>query len=84
LGGAPEKKGRKVFSRGVWAPAETIERIRAELDAERPSENYAKRKTADSKSERMPEPIIWEISSAQWKRPLSFFHRMAAEISSPL
>lgn len=26
-----EKKGRKVFSRGVWAPAATIERIRAEV-----------------------------------------------------
>jgi hypothetical protein len=24
-----EKKGRKVFSKGVWAPAATIERIRA-------------------------------------------------------
>ena len=30
-----EKKGRKVFSRGIWAPAATIERIRVELDAER-------------------------------------------------
>jgi hypothetical protein len=26
-----EKKGRKIFSRGVWAPAATIERIRADL-----------------------------------------------------
>src|ERR1700688_1604492 len=33
-----EKKGRKVFSRGVWAPATTIDRIRAELDAERSTE----------------------------------------------
>ena len=29
-----EKKGRKIFSRGVWASAATIDRIRAELDAE--------------------------------------------------
>jgi hypothetical protein len=28
-----EKKGRKVFSRGVWAAAATIERIRADLEA---------------------------------------------------
>lgn len=41
-----EKKGRKVFSRGVWAPAMTIERIRGELDAERSTESYAKRKEA--------------------------------------
>src|SRR5256885_17052661 len=30
-----EKKGRKVFSRGIWAEAATIERIRADLEAER-------------------------------------------------
>jgi hypothetical protein len=44
-----EKKGRKTFSRGVWAPAETINRIRSELDAERSTEKYAKRKAADSR-----------------------------------
>jgi hypothetical protein len=44
-----EKKGRKVFSRGVWAPAETIDRIRAELEAERSTESYAKRREADTK-----------------------------------
>ena len=44
-----EKEGRKVFSRGVWAPASTIERIRAELEVERSSEGFAKRKMADAK-----------------------------------
>ena len=44
-----EKKGRKVFSRGVWAPAATIDRIRAELEAERSTEGYAKRKKADAR-----------------------------------
>jgi len=44
-----EKKGRKVFSRGVWAPAETIERIKADLEAERSTESYAKRRVADVK-----------------------------------
>lgn len=38
-----EKRGRKTFSRGVWAPAATIERIRVELDAERSTERYARR-----------------------------------------
>ena len=41
-----EKKGRKTFSRGVWAPAATIERIRAELEAERATDGYAKCKKA--------------------------------------
>ena len=44
-----EKKGRKVFSRGVWAAAVTIDRIRAELEAERSTEGYAKRKKADAR-----------------------------------
>jgi hypothetical protein len=43
-----EKKGRKTFSRGVWAPAATIDRIRAELEAERSTEGYARRKEADA------------------------------------
>lgn len=38
-----EKKGRKVFSRGVWAPSATIERIRADLEAERSTEGFAKK-----------------------------------------
>jgi hypothetical protein len=41
-----EKKGRKIFSRGVWAPASTVDRIRAELDADRSTEGYAKRQVA--------------------------------------
>ena len=32
-----EKRGRKVFSRGVWAPSATVKRVRAELAAERSS-----------------------------------------------
>ncbi len=43
-----EKRGRKVFSRGLWAPAATVERIRAELEAERSTEQFAKRKEADA------------------------------------
>lgn len=44
-----EKKGRKVFSRGVWAAAATIERIRTDLEIERSTEGYAKRKEADAR-----------------------------------
>lgn len=41
-----EKKGRKTFSRGVWAPKATIDSIRKELEAERTTEGYAKKKEA--------------------------------------
>jgi hypothetical protein len=42
-----ERKGRRVFSRGVWAPVETIERIRAELEAQRSTPAYARKRLAD-------------------------------------
>lgn len=38
-----ERKGRKIFSRGVWAPDETIEQARRQLEAERSTEQYARR-----------------------------------------
>src|SRR4051795_1010877 len=41
-----EKVGRKMFSRGGWAPAATIDQIRADLDAERSTEGYAKKREA--------------------------------------
>jgi hypothetical protein len=42
-----EKKGRKAFSKGLWAPRANIEAARAALDAERSTEAYAKRRVAD-------------------------------------
>src|SRR5947209_13193863 len=44
-----EKKGRKVFSRGVWALAATIERIGADLKVERSTDGYARKKEADAR-----------------------------------
>lgn len=41
-----EKKGRRTFSKGIWAPTKTIEHIRAELELERGTETYAKRQQA--------------------------------------
>lgn len=44
-----EKRGRKVFSRGIWTSAATVKRIRAELEAERSTEGFAKRQEADAR-----------------------------------
>ena len=44
-----EKVGRRVFSRGLWAPRETIEQIQAALAAERSTEAYSRRRATDSK-----------------------------------
>lgn len=43
-----EKKGRRTFSKGVWAPAATISRIREALEMERSKESYTRRKAADA------------------------------------
>jgi len=44
-----EKKGRKLFSRGLWAPAETVESIRAALVTERADPSYARKLEAGRK-----------------------------------
>ena len=44
-----EKKGRKVFSCGVWTLAATIDSIRADLEAERSTESFARKKEADAR-----------------------------------
>ena len=42
-----EPRGRKIFSRGVWAPSDRIHAIRDELEAERSDPAHAKRRAAD-------------------------------------
>jgi hypothetical protein len=44
-----EKKGRKIFSKGIWAEATTIDRIRADLEVERCTEVFAKKKETDAR-----------------------------------
>ncbi|MDB4638176.1 MAG: DUF2293 domain-containing protein [Planctomycetaceae bacterium] len=42
-----EKKGRKIFSKGVWADADRIKTIREDLDAERSTDTYKKKRATD-------------------------------------
>jgi len=44
-----EKVGRRMFSRGIWAPRETIEQVQEALAAERSTDAYSKRRAADSR-----------------------------------
>lgn len=44
-----ERVGRKVFSRGIWAPRETIEQFQRELAAERGTAAYARRRESDTR-----------------------------------
>ena len=43
-----EKRGRKLFSKGLWAPAANIEAARGARDAERATPAYAKKRAADT------------------------------------
>lgn len=42
-----ERRGRKLFSRGLWAPRDQIDEARAALAAERATETYARRRASD-------------------------------------
>ena len=41
-----EKRGRKLFSKGLWAPGANVEAARAALDVERSTEAYAKKRAS--------------------------------------
>ncbi len=67
-----EKNGRKVFSRGVWAPAATIERIRADLYAERSTKGFAKKKDADARRREEVQAEYVEVSWGRWSSSWAF------------
>jgi hypothetical protein len=78
-----EKKGRKVFSRGIWAAAETIERIRTELEIERSTESYAKRKEADARRRDVAQAVYVEDFTSAVAAFLDF-HPTHAELAERL
>ncbi len=44
-----QKRGRKIFSQGVWAPAAVVETVRAELAVERSTPEYARQREAGTR-----------------------------------
>ena len=73
-----ERQGRRLMSRGVWAPADTIEKIRLELEAERATEGYAKRKVAGVKRREKAQVEYVEDFTAAVLTYLAFHPRHAA------
>lgn len=78
-----EKKGRKVFSKGIWAPAATSERIRAELEIERSTESFAKKKEAGARRREMAQADDVEDFHAAVVTFLAF-HPRHADLASRL
>ncbi|SRR6056297_251053 len=80
-----EKKGRRTFSRGVWAPAERIAAARAELEAERATPAYAKRRQADVvRRERKQETYVEDFQGAvlEFLRFEKSYHPLAQRLAT--
>ncbi|AWM38610.1 hypothetical protein GobsT_32110 [Gemmata obscuriglobus] len=78
-----EKRGRKTFSRGTWAPAATVEQIRGDLEAERATEAHAKRRQADAdRRERTQTAYVDEFATAV--RDFLAFHATYADLAQRL
>ena len=63
-----EKKGRKLFSRGVWAPGQHIRDAQAKLEVERGTEAYAKRRqAATARRDREQTAYVDEFTEAVYR-----------------
>lgn len=70
-----QKRGRKIFSLGLWAPAATIDRIQADLAAERSTAAYAKRREYGVKRRERVQTEYVEDFTAAVKEFLAFHPR---------
>ena len=60
-----EKKGRRTFSRGIWAPSETIAAVRSALAAERATPAYERKRHTDAaRRERKQEEYVGSFQEA--------------------
>lgn len=89
-----EKRGRRSFSKGLWAPLENIESARAALEAERSTEGYAKKRQADvARRERTQADYVVTFEqevedflrfSAKWRELGRVLARRVAEHATPV
>ena len=73
-----EKKGRRVFSCGVWAPAATIFQVRAALEAERATESFAKKRASSARRRQQVQATYVEDFTAAVIAFLNFHPSYAA------
>lgn len=74
-----ELKGRKRFSRGIWAPAARIEALHAELQLERADPAYEKKLNAGRQRRAVKEVAYVEDFRAAVYQFLNFHTRFAAD-----
>ncbi|HBJ34479.1 MAG TPA: DUF2293 domain-containing protein [Planctomycetaceae bacterium] len=73
-----EKRGRRVFSQGIWADAKTIAKVRGGVDAERSTDAYAKKREADTKRREVVQEQYVEDFTAAVLVFLNFHWRYSA------
>ena len=74
-----EKKGRRTFSKGVWAPLDRVEETKRILDAERSTDAYAKRKQRDQERREEKQAVYVEDFYGAVLKFLDFDRRFEAE-----
>jgi hypothetical protein len=74
-----ELKGRKRFSRGIWAPAGRIAALRAELALERQDPAYQKKLDAGRRRRAVEQAVYAEDFTAAVRSFLAFHPRHAAD-----
>jgi hypothetical protein len=73
-----QKRGRRVFSQGVWAPQSTITRIKTELEQERSTEQYQKKRQSDQRRRVKKQDEYVEDFTHAVRRFLQFHPRHAS------
>jgi hypothetical protein len=89
-----EKRGRKAFSKGLWAPRETIEAMRVAVEAERSTPAYAKKRATDvaRREKTQAEYVVTfegEVErflafSSEWKKLGQVMARLVAAHATPV
>jgi hypothetical protein len=78
-----EKRGRKLFSRGVWAPHERVEAVKEALELERADPSYAKKLDAGRRRREREQASYVEEFEASVREYLAF-HPRHAEMAKAL
>jgi len=78
-----EKQGRKVFTRGVWAPAATIARATAQAATKRASPEHA-RQLASGRARRTKEQAEYVVTFTRHVQAFLGFHPRHAAVASVL
>ncbi|HYQ47252.1 MAG TPA: DUF2293 domain-containing protein, partial [Polyangiaceae bacterium] len=79
-----EKRGRKAFSKGLWAPSENIASAKSALDAERSTPAYAKKRAAAGvrrEREQAAYVMSFEVEVLQFLRFAKSFEALARHVA---